>query len=315
MLRGLYTAASGLTANQRRHDTLTNNIANMNTPGFKQVTPVARSFPEMLIALTQGEDAKSIGRINTGVFIEESLPLFTQGDLIETANSGDLAIVSNIRVAEEVDGELVEIPFDESGKGVNQDGDIVYQPQAFFTLQNEAGEERYTRIGKFMVNGEGELVTLNGDRLIGRDEQPISFEGASIAGLPPEVEQPNVISLDQVRVGADGSMYDAGTGLPIVDAAGNPIALRIAQVDNPNRLIREGSGNYRLDNPEDNPPEQVPNLAQISIEQGFIERSNVDATQSMIDLMAAQRAYEANQRMVQYYDRSLEKAVNEIGRL
>ncbi|GIQ70877.1 flagellar hook-basal body protein [Xylanibacillus composti] len=313
MLRGLYTAASGLTANQRRHDTITNNIANLNTPGYKQVTAASRSFPEMLIALTHGQQSTPIGRINTGVFIEENLPLFTQGDLIETANSADFAIVSNIRVAENVGGELVEIAFDESGKGLNQAGQTVYQPQAFFTLRNDAGEERYTRIGKFMLNGGGELVTLNGNRLIGRTGEPITFAGATIAGLPDE-EQPVVFSLDQIKVESDGSMYDANTGLAILDQAGNPMALRLAQVDNPYRLIREGDGNYRLDEGEV-PPQQVQNLAQISIEQGFIERSNVDSTQSMIDLMAAQRAYEANQRMVQYYDRSLEKAVNEIGRV
>lgn len=314
MIRGLYTAASGLTANQRRHDTITNNISNLQTPGYKQVTAATRSFPEMLINLMHREQATPIGRVNTGVFIEESLPMFTQGDLVETASSSDFAIVSNIRVVELVNGEPVEIAFDESGKGVNQAGETVYQPQAFFTLWNAAGEERYTRIGKFMMNGNSELVTLNGERVIGRNGQPITFNGATIAGLLPE-EQPGVFSLDQIKVEADGSMYDAGTGLAIVDPAGNPIVLRIAQVDNPYRLIREGNGNYVLDDAEDNPPQQVQNLAQISIEQGFIERSNVDATQSMIDLMAAQRAYEANQRVIQYYDRSLEKAVNEIGRV
>jgi flagellar basal-body rod protein FlgG len=53
----------------------------------------------------------------------------------------------------------------------------------------------------------------------------------------------------------------------------------------------------------------------VQIRQGFVERSNVDAAQSMVDLMTALRAYEANQKIVQYYDRSLEKTVNEVGRV
>jgi flagellar basal-body rod protein FlgG len=53
----------------------------------------------------------------------------------------------------------------------------------------------------------------------------------------------------------------------------------------------------------------------VQIHQGYIERSNVDAAQSMIDMTAALRAYETNQKIVQYYDKSLEKTVNEVGRV
>ncbi|MBR2570364.1 MAG: flagellar hook-basal body protein, partial [Paenibacillus sp.] len=57
MLRGLYTAASGMMTQQRRHDTVTNNIANMNTPGYKSVNSVQRSFPEMMIKLMGTDEA------------------------------------------------------------------------------------------------------------------------------------------------------------------------------------------------------------------------------------------------------------------
>jgi flagellar basal-body rod protein FlgG len=53
----------------------------------------------------------------------------------------------------------------------------------------------------------------------------------------------------------------------------------------------------------------------VQVRQGYYERSNVDAAQSTVDLMAALRAYEANQKVVQFYDKSLEKAVNEVGRV
>jgi flagellar basal-body rod protein FlgF len=57
MLRGLYTAAAGMISEQRRHDTITNNIANINSPGFKQGNSLSRSFPEMLIArIRDGQD-------------------------------------------------------------------------------------------------------------------------------------------------------------------------------------------------------------------------------------------------------------------
>ena len=74
MLRGLYTAAAGMITEQRRHDTATQNIVNMNTTGYKQVNSVNRSFPEMLITLTGGDanlPTKRLGRLNSGVFAEE----------------------------------------------------------------------------------------------------------------------------------------------------------------------------------------------------------------------------------------------------
>jgi flagellar basal body rod protein FlgG len=74
MLRGLYTAAAGMISEQRRHDTITNNIANINSPGFKQGSSLSRSFPEMLISrIRGGQDGAAnakIGRLNTGVFAE-----------------------------------------------------------------------------------------------------------------------------------------------------------------------------------------------------------------------------------------------------
>src|SRR5262245_41551216 len=136
MLRGLYTAASGMIAEQRRHDTVTNNIANLNTPGYKGTSSVNRAFPEMLITAMGGKDSSAsgttIGKLNTGVFAEENLIGLLQGDMMETDRSQDLALISDILV----DGST----FDASGKYVDGAGNVSYQPQAFFTVQTEDGE-------------------------------------------------------------------------------------------------------------------------------------------------------------------------------
>ena len=70
MLRGLYTAASGMMAQQRRHDTVTNNIANLNTPGFKAMNQATRAFPDMLVSAMGGDNMRSkpIGRLTLGAF-------------------------------------------------------------------------------------------------------------------------------------------------------------------------------------------------------------------------------------------------------
>lgn len=305
MLRGLYTASSGMIAQQRKHDAVTNNIANLNTPGYKQEHAISRSFPEMLISLMNGGDgqaAKPIGSINTGTMVEEIVASFIQGDLQETGQRSDFALFSQLQPIE--------------------DGDNTYIPQAFFTVQGaDDAERRYTRNGQFHLNDQGELVTQMGHHVLGRDGEPIRLNDVVVIedGFYTGIEQ---ISLEQVRVGQDGVLYHAETGAHLRQAdfdpelgENPPIALLISQIDNPYNLRREGHGMFVLNNPDEHPAREVDNMADVAVMQGFIERSNVDPTQSMVDMMTAARLYEANQKVIQTYDRSLEKAVNEIGRV
>ncbi len=287
MLRGLYTAASGMIAQQRRHDVITNNIANINTVGFKSGNSVNRTFPEMLIYAMGGPNPSEgkVGKLSTGVFSEENLLSMVQGDLRETYRSQDLALVSDIFV----DG----VNFDPSGKFVDANGQITYQPQAFFAV-NAGGQERYTRDGSFKTAPDGTLVTSDGYPVAGADGQPIT------------VDRP----WDNIAVTANGRLVDAETREPLPGAP----QLRIMRVDNPNLLVREGDGRFRYAG-EAGGIRQIEAEDRVEVHQGYLERSNVDTTQAAIDLMAALRAYEANQKVIQTYDRSLEKAVNEIGRV
>ncbi|RIX51096.1 flagellar hook-basal body protein [Paenibacillus nanensis] len=287
MLRGLYTAASGMIAQQRRHDTVTNNISNINTPGYKQTNAVTRSFPEMLLSMTGVEGAKhtQIGRWTSGVMAEEALSIHLQGDLMQTNQASDFALISNI----EVEG----LAFDESGKAISDDGEVVFQPQAFFTVQDANGEVRYTRGGKFTVNGDGFLLTSDGSNVLGTDGAPIQL--------------PVGIGLDTLKLTDDQRF---------VDSEGQEIGaqLLITRIDNPNELVREGNGNFRF---VDGEGEARPIEAgeRIEVRQGYVERSNVDSAQAAVDLMSALRAYEANQKVIQFYDQSLQKAANDIGRI
>ncbi|CAM3459880.1 flagellar hook-basal body protein [Marinicrinis lubricantis] len=311
MIRGLYTAASGMMTQQRKHDTITNNIANVQTPGYKEQNAVSRSFPEVLIHLLRDNaqpGQSSIGRMHNGVYVEEIINQFMQGDLEETGNATDFAIVSNITT---VDGE--QYAFDENGQAVTADGELVIQPQAFFTVLNEAGEERYTRNGKFVLGSGGELMTADGYQVAGANGEPIVLQNAAGIGL----------SMDQIKLGAGGVLMadqdplDGSTEQlqPIIDANGEPARLFISQINNPHMLVREGNGVYALSGADENPPQEVQDFTQVQVLQGYMERSNVDSAQAMVDMMAAVRAYEANQKVIQYMDSSLGKAVNDVGRI
>lgn len=296
MLRGLYTAAAGMITQERKHQTLTNNIANLNTVGFKASNAVARSFPEVLIGIMNGgqgqPQGKSIGRLHTGVFAEEALSLHVQGDLRSTGNPTDFALRSNI--------QMPGVQFDASGKGINAAGEVVYQPQAMFAVRTPEGQTRYTRDGQFVVDGGGRLLTSEGYEVLGLNDQPIVFDNNTAPG--------------SIAVGPNGQFVNAATGDPLVGADGQALGgLLVVRIENPYDLIREGNGVFRLNEGAEAAPIAAADAVQVS--QGFLERSNVDASQAMIDLMSAVRAYEANQKVVQAYDRSLEKAVNEVGKV
>lgn len=291
MLRGLYNAAAGMVTQQRRHDTITQNIVNLNTTGYKQTDSVQRSFPEVLISMVGGgaeNPNRTVGKLNTGVFAEESLSLYKQGALRETGQATDFAIVSELGLT--VNGENVN--FDASGKYIDENGDITYRPEAFFTVQDENGDIRYTRNGEFRVSATGNVLTSTGYQVLDANNAPIVLTGQ--AGNLTVNEQGQILS-------------DAG------NAAG--VTLGITVVDQPHQLVREGDGVFRLDSTDGGGTRFLAAGDNAIIRQGFIEASNVDPSQSMVELTAALRAYETNQKVVQFYDKSLDKAVNEIGRV
>ncbi|KAA8998010.1 flagellar hook-basal body protein [Paenibacillus spiritus] len=293
MIRGLYTAAAGLVTQQRRHDTATQNIANLNTTGYKQVDSVSHSFPEAMITAMQGGVRQPIGKLNTGVFAEQAINQYRQGDLIESGKSTDFALAGELEAVDPATGQ--NIVFDATGKFINDQGEVKYRPQAFFALQDASGRALYTRNGSFAVTAAGEVLSSEGYRVLGADGQPLTLKG------------------DALNV-ADGGLRVDGQGR-ILDKTGRPsgAAIGISVVDNPEKLVRDGSGVYHA---EDGAGVRQPTTADnIDLRQGYVEGSNVDATQVSVDLNAAYRAYEANQKLIQIYDTSLQKTVNEVGRV
>jgi flagellar basal-body rod protein FlgG len=298
MIRGLYTAASGMIAEQRRHDTITQNIANINTPGYKQVSSVAHSFPDTLISIIgdkQSGNNRRIGKLATGVFAEESLASYAQGDLKETDKRSDFALLSSIGMNHPTTGEL--IPFNASGRYVDNNGQVFYRPEAFFTVMDENNQLRYTRDGSFTVAPDGSLMTSQGYRVLDMDHNPVML--------------PAGVSMDSLQSDSVGRLFyydNAGTRVDV----GN---LGISVADRPQELVRDGNGVFREEAGTAPNVRQLTNREGAEVRQGYLEVSNVDSAQSMVDLMAAARAYESNQKIVQYYDKSLDKAVNEVGKV
>jgi flagellar basal-body rod protein FlgG len=162
--------------------------------------------------------------------------------------------------------------------------DLALENSGFFEIETQNGV-RYTRNGSFTRNAMGDLVTLQGNRVL------------SDEGLPINLEESTVFSVSSSgRVYANEKMVGK---LSIVDFA-----------DKRTQLGREGYNLYYSKN--NAMPEQAINA---TVKQGFLESSNVSVVDSMVEMIRFHRNYEANQKSVQSEDDTLGKAVNDIGRV
>lgn len=278
MFRGFYTVASGMLSQQRKTEMLTNNMSNANTPGYKADQASMRAFPEMLMDRMDSTSIPTekklslpfnqrVGALNTGVYMQETIPSFVQGDLQETGRGLDVALL---------DGSM---PVDKE-TGI--------RGSVFLTVEGPDGSPRYTRNGNLTVNGNGFLTTNSGFYMLDENGDRIQLES------------------DQFTVGENGQI--------VVD--GNAVAtLGVGYSDNPNLLVKQGDGLFATEGNAALPDAYEEDNVSFAAKQGFLERSNVDASRTMTDMMSAYRAFEANQKVLQAYDRSMEKAANEIGRV
>lgn len=271
MIRGLYTAVSGMLVQQQRQDNMTNNLANINTPGYKSNQGIIRAFPEALINALNLPDGKSkiIGSLNQGVFLEENIPILLQGDLIDTGVSNHMAIWD---------------------QDINIDPETGQKPMLFFTLEDEEGNRFYTRSGLFTEDAAGQLVSPEGYLVLDDWNYPIQ-----VGGRPFKIDE-------------KGNIY-------ISDEEDSDIQIQLTKIDNPNKMVKYGNGFYRVEDEDIIDTEFNFEEENYKLFQGKLERSNVDPTQTIVDMMSALRIYEANQKVIQSLDRTLEKAVNEIGRV
>ena len=275
MIRGISTAANGMIAQQTRMDVVANNIANVNTTGFKKDTTLFKSFPTMLIRrmrdnglhefpLGSYDDFPVVGRLGTGVEVNEVFTRHDQGSLRETGNQFDLAI---------------------EGKG-------------FFSVMTERGE-RYTRDGAFLLNKHGNLVNAAGHYLLGQNG-PITVQKNNFM-----VDEKGIILINSDF--SDRDVVDINengweNGIPVDK-------LKIVDFPVIRELKKEGHAFYR-ETKYSGTPYEVDNY---KIKRGFLESSNVNIVNEMVKMIEVQRTYEASQRSVLAHDSLLGKLINDVG--
>ncbi len=259
MNRGLYTASVGMVTQMNKMDVVSNNIANVDTAGYKKDSVITRSFDEEMYLRVNEENSlnivprgQSIGTLNLGNNVDVIRTNFTTGSLERTENPTDLAING--------DGFF-------SVNYVSPDGSVT---------------EKYTRNGSFSLGPNGELLTTGGYAVLDENSAPIVLPSNSI----PTVNE-------------DGTIYANGEYVT---------KLKLTSFEDTSYLKKFGENFY------DAVDGATPVEFQGEIVQGFVEMSNVNSVEEMVEMINLSRAYEASAKVVQTYDNIMQKEANEVGR-
>ncbi|MDX7990275.1 flagellar basal-body rod protein FlgG [Xenorhabdus sp. Reich] len=255
MIRSLWIAKTGLDAQQTNMDVIANNLANVNTNGFKRQRAI---FEDLLYQTERQPGAMSSEQTNlpsglqigTGVRPVATERLHSQGNLVK-ASSRDMAI-----------------------KG-----------QGFFQIQMPDGTTGYTRDGSFQVDQNGQLVTAGGFQVV-----------------PAIIIPDNTIKMSVAK-----------DGLVSVNVQGQTAPQQVGQLTlttfiNESGLESIGDNLYLETNSSGVPVENAPGINGAGLlYQGYVETSNVNVAEELVNMIQVQRAYEINSKAVSTSDQMLQK--------
>jgi flagellar hook protein FlgE len=285
MLRSLFSAISGLRANQTMLDVTGNNIANANTVGFKASNVLFQDTLSQMItagaAPAGGQGGQNPMQIGLGVQVGGVTTNFNQGSAQVTNKATNLMI---------------------SGDG--------------FFVVNRGGENIFTRNGAFNFDSEGNLVTLDGDLVRG---YPAAAGGTfDTTAAPANISIPDIIRETETAPGANDVMRSFQIGNDGVitgvysDGSKRPLfQIAIASFANPEGLTKVGDTSFR-----DGVNSGQPQLGAAGTGRrgelmgGSLEMSNVDLAQEFTNLIIAQRGFQATSRVITTSDQVLEELVN-----
>ncbi len=259
MIRALWTAGTGMNVQQMNLDVIANNIANVNTNGFKKSRADFQDLMYQTLRL-QGARTEGGGMVPTGIqiglgaMLSSVQKVFQQGDYQRTDNELDVAIEGN----------------------------------GFFQVNLPSGEKAYTRAGALKTDAEGKIVTPDGYT------------------IEPNLTIP--ANTTSISIESDGSVSVQIQGQTAPQSLGR---LELATFINPTGLRAIGKNLFMETDASGTPTTGNPGQNGIgTVLQGFLEMSNVNVMQEMINMIIGQRAYEVNTKAIQAADEMLQMSNN-----
>jgi flagellar basal-body rod protein FlgG len=261
LIRGLYTAATGAIVAQSNVDVIANNLANVNTSGFKRTLMQVESAPKSQLFRDQIDPGQTPGNRTRGVAAHVAV-----GDLGFGSRIYDTPAVFDQGAIQQTDNPL----------------DLALSGPGFMAVKDANGATSYVRGGALVKNPQGELVTGDGDRVLGTNGQPIA--------LQPQ-----------------GSVQIDRTGSVISD--GQP-AGQLAVFEFANLTAVRPQGASKFVNTGAAPKPAV----NTTVLQGAQEKSNADVVTSMVGLISNERWFDANEKMITTQDTELGIAISTVGK-
>ncbi|MCH5259387.1 MAG: flagellar hook-basal body protein [Lachnospiraceae bacterium] len=291
MLKGLYTAYTGMINEQHRMDVMTNNLANAGTNGFKKEGATSQAFDSMLAYKIK--DLSEAGNLPKLISTPKAI------DTYELNNEANPNYAQNRvrRVGMNMGVKTGENYVDYSEGPLKVTGntfDFALADSGFFRVEytNKAGETsvKYTRDGNFTMDAQGYLRTQDGDYVLDENRSRIRLD-------PNEKE---------IGTNTAGGIFQAGNYMATIG---------VVDFEDYDRLERFGENYFQIKDADDAEARRLELPSDTTIRAGYLETSNMSIVTEMVNMIAIQRQYESNQKVITTFDESLDIAVNRIGKL
>lgn len=277
MVRGIYTSASAMLIETMRQDQIANNLANVDTVGYKQDGAAFKELPTMKILRVN--DGKlypprpiyrhpKIGKLGTGAIFDESYTRWEAGSMNYTGEDLDVSLENE---------------------------------KAFFMVESPNGT-RFTRNGSWTIDNDGFLVTKDGSYILGE----ILGDEETNSGVLINDDGTVNARLQRIQVGIGKKCTIDEEGKVVLD---NQSEYRVvtAMAEDRKAFRKEGANKFAR---------AYGNVtrAETNFMPGYLEKANFSVVEEMVNMIEVSRAYEANAKAVQSHDNLLDRAINSVGK-
>lgn len=270
MLRSIEATKNGFNSVIDLNDALSHDMANVSTTGYKQTKLIFQNIQEVAVNNIKSDkqyfvndgSTETIGKLSLGPNTQKSVIDFKQGSIISTGNTFDLAL--------------------------NGDG--------FFKVQDSKGENFYTRNGCFTIDTQGNMTTIEGYKLLDKQNKPIKINTDGVRYENITVTKQGDIKVKKGKSGAE--TFEDLSSINIVDFE--------------NRGEMKSLGGVMFQPRNNTLNKQI--TANPDVIQGSVESSNANAVNTMIQSISAMRSYETMVNTMQTASQTLQKAINQTGK-